>query len=530
MVVRFLKRTARVALSALTLAGLAVGSANAGGPYKSSCDSCPAPTIVSPGERSPTPTPMPPGEETPFLGEVAGGATGGEVAALTAPNILGNYLGASKSVSFFVNRSQGFSFLFNNGTTSIINSKIADNNSPIPQDRIGFRYNYFSNAVSVTGLDPHPPVPDFTLDPGRGFVKREFSATRDYDVNMYTFDLEKTLCDGLASVQLRIPFAHTLAAENLLQYGVVTGTTVAPDIITGAPTGFLQTQRTPFDTFGHESTEFGDMDLALKALLWTSDNFNVSGGVSIHMPTGPDTRVTVIDYLGLVSPQVANTTQLQRRRDFLIQNDTWEVSPFVAFLAQPSCRAFLQGFVQFEIPVNSSDVFYAETIPVTAPGVTVTPPSDPRAGRTPPFATQREIEEQSLLHVDLSAGYWLLRNGEGRWITGIAPSVELHYTTTLENADLVTLPRDFSTFSPPGETIFGPGLPTPGPVVGNRRNRLDILDVTLATTVELANHATLATGVSFPLREGDNRTYDWEFQVQFNWYFGCPRQRVAPNF
>src|SRR5207253_9907353 len=40
-----------------------------------------------------------------------------------------------------------------------------------------------------------------------------------------------------------------------------------------------------------------------------------------------------------------------------------------------------------------------------------------------------------ILQLDLGTGYWLFRNPEGHRLTGIAPTVELHYTTTLSNAD-----------------------------------------------------------------------------------------------
>jgi hypothetical protein len=56
--------------------------------------------------------------------------------------------------------------------------------------------------------------------------------------------------------------------------------------------------------------------------------------------------------------------------------------------------------------------------------------------------------------------------------------------------------------------------------VGNRRNRLDIVDVTVGTTFVIGNNATLATAVALPLTTGDNRTFDWEFQLQLNVFFG----------
>jgi hypothetical protein len=75
-------------------------------------------------------------------------------------------------------------------------------------------------------------------------------------------------------------------------------------------------------------------------------------------------------------------------------------------------------------------------------------------------------------------------------------------------------------------------LVPPPPQVGNRRNRLDIIDLTLGTTFEFAKRLTLATGFTLPMRGADNRTFDWEFQLQLNYYFGlAPRLAVeAPTF
>ncbi|MGL4552480.1 MAG: hypothetical protein ACRC33_15005, partial [Gemmataceae bacterium] len=68
-----------------------------------------------------------------------------------------------------------------------------------------------------------------------------------------------------------------------------------------------------------------------------------------------------------------------------------------------------------------------------------------------------------------------------------------------------------------------------GPTVGNTRNRLDIVNLTVGTTFVVANQATVATAVALPLRGGDNRTFDWEFQLQLNWYFGGNNTNLVPN-
>ena len=45
--------------------------------------------------------------------------------------------------------------------------------------------------------------------------------------------------------------------------------------------------------------------------------------------------------------------------------------------------------------------------------------------------------------------------------------------------------------------------------------------------------ATLATGFAFPMLPNDNRVFDWEYQLQLNYFFGASRPRSArwaPNF
>ncbi len=62
-----------------------------------------------------------------------------------------------------------------------------------------------------------------------------------------------------------------------------------------------------------------------------------------------------------------------------------------------------------------------------------------------------------------------------------------------------------------------------GPVVGSGPSRVDIVDLTVGTTFLIGNRTTLATAFTVPLTSGYNRTFDWEAQVQLNFYFGGPR-------
>ena len=123
-----------------------------------------------------------------------------------------------------------------------------------------------------------------------------------------------------------------------------------------------------------------------------------------------------------------------------------------------------------------------------------------------------------------AVGYWVMRRPGCQWLTGIAPTLELHYTTTLDNADIRVLPIANKSG---GLSVVGPnGAPVaePNSTVGNLRNRVDILDLTVGTTFEFNSRATLAAGFAFPLKGSSDRTFDWEFQLQLNYYFGCGPQ------
>jgi hypothetical protein len=282
------------------------------------------------------------------------------------------------------------------------------------------------------------------------------------------------------------------------------------------------------------------MSVILKGLLYQTPRFAFSGGLGLLIPTGRDANIHVTDFLG--NP-LLNIAELQRERTFGIANETFSLSPFLAVLTAPGERWFAQGFAQVDIPLNDSQINYSHRITRTASRFTVLtaqgPGVVPLAGEvlSPDFYVTRDIDEQTLLHLDFGTGFWLVRNPNASWITGIAPTLEVHYTTTLCNANIVPLPKGASEFQ---LVSGGPGAPPgqvnvaladyPPPTVGNLRNRVDILNMTVGTTVEIANCATLATGFAFPLRRESDRTFDWEFQVQLNYYFGGSRYRMSPNF
>ncbi len=477
----------------------------------------PPPPAVKPAPPAPPAAPPPDLD----LASADAAATGGEMASLAAPNMIGNLLGAGRSVQFFVNRTSGASFINAVGSTSLVNPAVADNNSPVPQDRVYFRYNHFADALAVTGASAQPTMPL----PGIAGARQGFTTTRTYDDDQYTFGFEKTFFERRASLEFRFPFSTTLANQLDLSYGALTSNAQLPSRVMPAQPPILVYQNpvnTPANTLGHEATQLGNLSLIFKWLFLQRSGLFLSGGAAAGIPTSSDTRIRVTDFLG------SNPTEVDtlRIRDFHIRNQTWSLSPYLAALATPTDRFFTQGFVQFDVPLNTSSITYSEVVQQTTSPATMF--NNGTGVLAPPFTVHDHLREQYLLHLDIGTGYWLLRRADPAWLTGFAPAAELHYTSTLNNANIVALPGDSSLFYQARTQSFQNNPPPP--LVGNLRNRVDLLDLTLGTTFEFAQRARLATAFSLPLRGSDNRTYDWEFHLQLNYYFGGSRLPPAPNF
>ena len=115
------------------------------------------------------------------------------------------------------------------------------------------------------------------------------------------------------------------------------------------------------------------------------------------------------------------------------------------------------------------------------------------------------MTEQHLLIVDFSMGRWLYHDVESDGLQGIAALFELHYTTTIQNADVLGSGRD---------SLLG------GMELGNLYNRLDVLNLTAGLQFQLTPLANLRVGGVVPLRSPiSDRQFDSEIQVSFNRFF-----------
>jgi hypothetical protein len=329
-----------------------------------------------------------------------GAAAGPETAM---PNMIGDSLnGGFGGMVFFSPTVSEASVGLAGGSRRF---KIAEDESPLPTDRLIFDYNHFENPlVDVTGK------------------------TRNLD--RFTFGIEKTFRNGLWSVEFRVPFA----------------------------TDYNSTQSTVGGSL--DGTEFGDMALAFKRALIQREDFILAGGLGMVFPTGPDWKV--VDATGVAAA---------------VRNEAVHLGPFLGAAWRPTDRLFALCFAQVDFDTHGDTVLTNGGGPLAKVGV---------------------FNEQSLLFLDFSMGYWLYQNPNARWVTAIVPIVELHYTTTLQDMD---------TVDDGAGTVIGP-------LSGSGRR--DILNLTAGLHFQMGPLTTLTVAAVAPLTTGENREFDAEVLAQLN--------------
>jgi hypothetical protein len=212
-----------------------------------------------------------------------------------------------------------------------------------------------------------------------------------------------------------------------------------------------------------KNTELGNLTLTLKQVLEESDNWLLSGGVGITFPTADDNRVA----------RPSDFREILR-----VDNEAVHLLPFLGLIVTPNEQLFIQSTAQLDIDPSGNHV-----------------KGDLMAMKLQPLGVH---QDSTLLFLDVNVGYWLYNDPAADFLTGVAPIVELHYTTTLNDADLI----DRNGF-----------------IVGDLSNRFDILNVTLGAHLLFRNGRSIRPGFVIPLRSGDDKQFDFEFFLQANMGF-----------
>lgn len=185
--------------------------------------------------------------------------------------------------------------------------KIAENNSPVPQDRVYFAYNFFRSAygfeTNSTPLAPFDPEDPTTFPRDR---------SGNLNVNRFTVGIEKTFFFEDMSLELRVPMVttdafSTPAATDPTATAFRAGT---QDVIGKLALNFKQVL---FDWYGDRSSG---------VLTW---------GAGFAFPTARGGEVDVYD------------------ARFNISDSAIHFSPYLAFLTTGESGWFFQGFFQFDI-------------------------------------------------------------------------------------------------------------------------------------------------------------------------------------
>ncbi len=348
------------------------------------------PSEAAPGAAQPQAAEPQPAEAAPPISALAG-EVGGAEGPLGVPNMIGDLPGIRPMIS-----ASGFTFS-NPVAGGAGFFKISDNENPLPTDRVFFNFNQYQNALSFN----------------------DGTAVHDSNLSCYVFGVEKTFFNGVFSAEFRIPFGTGFSAvETPTSAGAVTG------------------------------TEFGNIPIVLKALLYNGEHNVFSGGMAVTLPTARDVNIG--------------------QNSLVIQNGSVHLQPYLMWLWRPQSRLFFMAFAGVDFDAGKNDVFV----------------DDEFAGR---------YQEQSLLFFDGKIGYWLLRDPSRRWVTAVVPTVEVHYTTTMQNA------------------------PTVGAEVTPTTFRQDILDLTAGVQFQLGPCSYLTLGCAVPLRTNPgDKLFDTEYVVQFD--------------
>ncbi len=217
--------------------------------------------------------------------------------------------------------------------------------------------------------------------------------------------------------------------------------------------------------FRRNGTELGNVSAALKVLLTTSDDCALAAGLVVDTPTGSATTIRMVNF---------DTVKLN--------NDAVHLAPFIGFLFLQGGGLTHQGFLQVDVATNANSLMYGE---------------DPTAFLNP-AVVHADFQEQTLLYFDYSLAKDLYTSRDTvRRVSGL---VEFHYTTTLEDTDVVQID------TPNGTDVS----------FTSQGNRIDVLNLTAGIDTQLDNGANLRVGTVVPITDGDDRFFDIEFLAQVN--------------
>jgi hypothetical protein len=340
------------------------------------------------------------------------GATTRSARGIGTPGMIGDFLFSGQFIDATRGGTGGYIPI---GGGAIGRYKTSDNTSPLPQDRVAFQYIHYHDAG----------IGDSTI--------------ANFNTDQYTFIIEKTFgyCDS-NSIELRVPFASAISQNDLAS---------------------------SFDSI--TATDFGDISLVFKRLLYRDPSIALAAGLGVELPTGPSVEIENIGTL------FGDTLR--------VETDSVHLQPFLGIVCTPNRRTFTQAYYGLNFDAGENEFV--------------------NASLRGPNSFLGDASDQTLLFASISQGYWCYRNHcyNQYGLNGVAAIVELHYTTTIEGGDAV--------FNSSGDFVGG--------TVGRR----DLLNLTAGFITHYGRNWYIRTGAGAPLRDDADRSFDAEYVLQINRHF-----------
>ena len=265
----------------------------------------------------------------------------------------------------------------------------------------------------------------------------------ELNLNRYAFGLERTFWNENASMELRIPILDGLDSRQT-------------QVVGGPP---------------NRGSEFGNVSLTTKFLLAEGNGWAYSTGLGVIMPTAQSAF--------LISDQSPSAIAVE------LENEAWYVQPFFAVQRSFEHGNWINFYTQCDFATQGNTITVRDL-----------------DGDL--FGDPQVYNDQNLLFFDLSMGRWIYQsNQQNRRLRGVAAIFELHYTTSLNDADIVS-------------AGFDDGPPGSQDTLTNPNNRLDVLNTTLGLRFLVGPKSTLTVSGVAPLRANEEHLFDSEISVQFS--------------
>jgi len=215
-----------------------------------------------------------------------------------------------------------------------------------------------------------------------------------------------------------------------------------------------------FNGAAARDVELGNLTLAWKRVLFLGDRSMLSGGWGFTLPTASDTKVRLSS-----GPTIVE-----------IENEATHFLPYLAYIASDGVGT-LQAFLQLDFDTKGNTVR-----------------GDLNGTNLQKLGT---LDDATWLFFDLAYSQWVMQchDPSGTGLTGVAPFIELHLSTTVSDVDRVA---------------------QSGIDVGNADDRFDIFNLTTGLHLRYGQNTYVSPAFAFPLQSNDDQAFDFEFALLVN--------------